>query len=87
MDFEEGIELSFDVYFAVIEFTLDASFDDDFNTGNTFFTDLLSTVGDLYAENSKTHLKIYHGSTTKKSNMVFSRGTFSTMVTWYFVPW
>jgi hypothetical protein len=33
---------------------LDASFDDDFNISNTFFTDLLSTVGDLYGENSKT---------------------------------
>jgi hypothetical protein len=57
MDFDEGIDLSFDVYFAVIEFTLDASFDDDFNTGNTFFTDLLSAVGDLYGENSKTRAR------------------------------
>jgi hypothetical protein len=57
MDFDEGIDLSFDVYFAVNEFTLDASFDDDFNTGNTFFTDLLSTVGDLYGENSKTRAR------------------------------
>jgi hypothetical protein len=57
MDFNESIDLSFDVYFAVNEFTLDASFDDDFNTGNTFFTDLLYTVGSLCGENSKTRAR------------------------------
>jgi hypothetical protein len=64
MDFDEGIDLSFDVYFAVDELTLDASLDDDFNIDNTFFTDLLYTVGDLYGENSKAR-DVYVASYTK----------------------
>jgi hypothetical protein len=57
MDLDEGIDLAFDVDFVGNEFAMDEAFDDDFNVGNAFFIDLLSSIEDLYGENSRTRVR------------------------------
>jgi hypothetical protein len=54
MDFDEGIDLAFDVDFVGNEFAMDEAYDDYFNVGNAFFNDLLSSIEDLYGENNRT---------------------------------
>jgi hypothetical protein len=52
VDLDEGIDLAFDVDFDGNEFAMDEAFDDDFNVGNAFFNDLVSSIEDLYGENN-----------------------------------
>jgi hypothetical protein len=53
MDFDEGIDLAFDVDFVGNEFAMDKAYDDDFNVGNAFFNDLLSSIENLYGETTE----------------------------------